>query len=69
MCRVGPLRLAACGLSTNQRAYLPRRVPAAILIPFLQHKVTDFGAGERVRERGPAPEARSPASAQVPRQT
>ncbi len=32
MCRVGPLLLAACRLSTTQRAYLPPRVPGAILI-------------------------------------
>jgi hypothetical protein len=32
MCRVGPLPLAACGLSTTQRAYLPPHVPGAILI-------------------------------------
>ena len=46
MCRVGPLLLAACGLSTTQRAYLPRMFSApSLLFPTAPH--TGFRAKER----------------------
>jgi hypothetical protein len=55
MCRVGPLLLAACGLSTTQRAYLPLHVPGAILIVSESQSHRIRGQGEEVRRRGADP--------------